>query len=170
MNEYAHGGFPALVEAIARYAGVGADNVVLGAGADDLILLCARTFAGPGDVVAIDVAPTLSFVLGIPGPQNARGRIRYDIVDGTSDTREITILDISDYHGQLVPLTEAADNLTATGTTNPLFTIGGSAFLKPWFDVWLPDVTVHRVRGRAGVVSVVAWVGVIGSPRRRSRS
>ena len=34
------------------------DNVVLGAGADDLILLCARTFAGAGDSVAIDVAPT----------------------------------------------------------------------------------------------------------------
>ena len=58
VNEYAHGGFPALVNAIAEYAGVEPENVVLGAGADDLILLCARTFAGPGDVVAIDVAPT----------------------------------------------------------------------------------------------------------------
>jgi histidinol-phosphate aminotransferase len=58
VNEYAHGGFPALVEAIARYAGVGPGNVVLGAGADDLILLSARAFAGPGDVVAIDVEPT----------------------------------------------------------------------------------------------------------------
>jgi histidinol-phosphate aminotransferase len=58
VNEYAHGGFPALVEAIARYAGLGPENVVLGAGADDLILLSARTFAGPGDVVGIDVEPT----------------------------------------------------------------------------------------------------------------
>src|SRR5688572_10919472 len=58
VNEYAHGGFPELIDAIARYAGVEPDNVVLGAGADDLILLCARTFAGPGDSVAIDVAPT----------------------------------------------------------------------------------------------------------------
>ena len=31
---------------------------MLGAGADDLILLCARTFAGPGDVVAIAAEPT----------------------------------------------------------------------------------------------------------------
>ena len=30
-------------------AGVEPENVVLGAGADDLILLCARAFAGPGD-------------------------------------------------------------------------------------------------------------------------
>jgi histidinol-phosphate aminotransferase len=58
VNEYAHGGFPVLVDAIARYAGVAPENVVLGAGADDLILLSARAFAGPGDVVAIDVEPT----------------------------------------------------------------------------------------------------------------
>jgi histidinol-phosphate/aromatic aminotransferase/cobyric acid decarboxylase-like protein/imidazoleglycerol phosphate dehydratase HisB len=54
VNEYAHGGYPQLVRAIAAYAGVEPENVVLGAGADDLILLCARTFAGPGDRVAID--------------------------------------------------------------------------------------------------------------------
>jgi imidazoleglycerol phosphate dehydratase HisB/histidinol-phosphate/aromatic aminotransferase/cobyric acid decarboxylase-like protein len=58
VNTYAHGGFPALVEGIARYAGARPENVVLGAGADDLILLCARTFAGPGDVVAIAEEPT----------------------------------------------------------------------------------------------------------------
>jgi histidinol-phosphate/aromatic aminotransferase/cobyric acid decarboxylase-like protein/imidazoleglycerol phosphate dehydratase HisB len=58
VNAYAHGGFPALVDAIARYAGVGPENVVLGAGADDLILLCARTFAGPGDVVGVSPQPT----------------------------------------------------------------------------------------------------------------
>ena len=57
-NEYAHGGFPELVDGIARYAGVEPENVVLGAGADDLILLCARAFAGPGDTVAIAEAPT----------------------------------------------------------------------------------------------------------------
>lgn len=58
VNEYAHGGFPALVDAIAQYAGVQSENVVLGAGADDLILLCARSFAGAGDSVAIDIEPT----------------------------------------------------------------------------------------------------------------
>ena len=58
VNGYAHGGFRELVDAIARYARVGPENVVLGAGADDLILLCARTFAGPGDVVAVAEEPT----------------------------------------------------------------------------------------------------------------
>jgi histidinol-phosphate/aromatic aminotransferase/cobyric acid decarboxylase-like protein/imidazoleglycerol phosphate dehydratase HisB len=58
VNEYAHGGYPELVDAISAYAGVGPENVVLGAGADDLILLCARAFAGPGDRVAVADDPT----------------------------------------------------------------------------------------------------------------
>ena len=58
VNEYAHGGHPFIREAIADYAGVEPENVVLGAGADDLILLVARSFAGPGDTVAIPSSPT----------------------------------------------------------------------------------------------------------------
>jgi histidinol-phosphate/aromatic aminotransferase/cobyric acid decarboxylase-like protein/imidazoleglycerol phosphate dehydratase HisB len=58
VNGYAHGGHSALVAAVAEYAGVEPRNVVLGAGADDLILLCARSFAGPGDEVAIASDPT----------------------------------------------------------------------------------------------------------------
>ena len=58
INEYAHGGYPELLRAIADYAGVEPENVVLGAGADDLILLCARAFAGPGGQVAIAEEPT----------------------------------------------------------------------------------------------------------------
>ncbi|MCI0555948.1 MAG: alkaline phosphatase family protein [Anaerolineae bacterium] len=100
--------------------------------------------AGPGilkqdpvaGVRAIDVAPTIAFLMGIPGPQNARGRIMYELVPSSGRYKEITVLDISDYHGQLVPLTEAADNLSGGGAANPVFPIGGSAFLKPWFDVY----------------------------------
>jgi imidazoleglycerol phosphate dehydratase HisB/histidinol-phosphate/aromatic aminotransferase/cobyric acid decarboxylase-like protein len=58
VQNYPHGGYTELTDAVARYAGVGPENVVLGAGADDLILLCARTFAGPGDSVAIAEEPT----------------------------------------------------------------------------------------------------------------
>src|SRR4051812_21587804 len=64
-------------------------------------------------VRAIDLAPTLAFLLNIPGPQNARGKILYSLVPTPGQYKEITILDISDYHGQLVPLAEAADNLAA---------------------------------------------------------
>ncbi len=58
VNGYAHGGHVPLTAAMADYAGVEPENIVLGAGADDLILLCARTFAGPGDTVAIASEPT----------------------------------------------------------------------------------------------------------------
>ncbi len=58
VNTYAHGGYPRLVRTIADYAGVEPENVVLGAGADDLILLCARAYAGLGDRIAIADEPT----------------------------------------------------------------------------------------------------------------
>jgi histidinol-phosphate aminotransferase/imidazoleglycerol-phosphate dehydratase/histidinol-phosphatase len=58
VNAYPPGGSPALVDAIAAYAGVRPEQIVLGAGADDLILLCARAFAGPGETVAVADDPT----------------------------------------------------------------------------------------------------------------
>ena len=58
VNTYPHGGYPGIHEAIAAYAGVEPENVVLGAGGDDLILLCAREFAAPGDVVSVPADPT----------------------------------------------------------------------------------------------------------------
>jgi histidinol-phosphate aminotransferase len=58
IHTYAHGGYPRLLEAIAAYCDVPTDGIVLGAGADDLILLCARSFAGPGDHVWVAHEPT----------------------------------------------------------------------------------------------------------------
>jgi histidinol-phosphate aminotransferase len=58
IQRYPHGGFPALLDAIAEYAGVETGRIVLGAGADDLLLLCGRAFAGPGDVVRVLDEPT----------------------------------------------------------------------------------------------------------------
>ena len=58
IHTYPHGGYPRLQQAIADYAGVSPENIVLGAGADDLIMLVTRAFAGPGDRVAIANDPT----------------------------------------------------------------------------------------------------------------
>ncbi len=58
VSSYPADGYAELRRAIAGYAGVEPENVVVGAGADDLILLCARAWAGPGDAVAIPPAPT----------------------------------------------------------------------------------------------------------------
>jgi histidinol-phosphate aminotransferase len=58
VNAYAHGGLTDLTAAIARYADVAPGQIVLGAGADDLLLLCGRAFASPGDRVAVVERPT----------------------------------------------------------------------------------------------------------------
>jgi len=87
-------------------------------------------------VRAIDLAPTIAYLMDIAGPQNARGRILLEITEKGEDLRTVQILDISDYHGQLVPLSEAADTLSGGGSANPTFAIGGAAFLKPWFDAY----------------------------------
>ena len=91
--------------------------------------------SGLSGIRAIDVAPTLAFVMGIQGPQNARGKILYRILKGKGSLRELTLLNISDWHAQLTPLSDTADNVPPPGT-NPAFAIGGAAFLKPWFDVY----------------------------------
>jgi 2',3'-cyclic-nucleotide 2'-phosphodiesterase (5'-nucleotidase family)/predicted AlkP superfamily phosphohydrolase/phosphomutase len=89
----------------------------------------------PG-VRAIDLAPTIAYLMDIPEPQNARGKVLLNIIKGGNRIYEFQVLDISDYHGQLIPLAEAADTVGGTGAANPTFGIGGSAFLKPWFDAY----------------------------------
>jgi histidinol-phosphate/aromatic aminotransferase/cobyric acid decarboxylase-like protein/imidazoleglycerol phosphate dehydratase HisB len=58
INGYPAGGYLELRRAIAGYTGVDPDQIVLGVGADDLILLSARCFAGPGDTIAVPASPT----------------------------------------------------------------------------------------------------------------
>ena len=70
-----------------------------------------KHLSGVEGLRAVDVAPTLSFLMGIPGPQNARGAILYDLINGTANLTEVTLLNISDWHGQIPPLLDAADNL-----------------------------------------------------------
>src|SRR5919198_5932601 len=59
LNEYPEGTYRELREAAAAYAGVDPEQIFVGAGADDLIALCARTFLGPGSLAAV-VGPTYS--------------------------------------------------------------------------------------------------------------
>lgn len=121
--------------------------------------------AGPGirkqgavpGVRAIDLAPTIALLLGIPGPQNADGRILNELFERPGRLKEITILNVSDFHGQLVPLSEAADNVTGTGTSNASFGIGGAAFLKPWLDVF-------RAQARGGSITVAGGDSVGATP------
>jgi 2',3'-cyclic-nucleotide 2'-phosphodiesterase (5'-nucleotidase family) len=112
---------------------------------------------------AIDVAPTVSFLMGIPGPQNARGRILYDAVSGTDNLREVTIIDVSDFHGQLIPLSEAADNLAAPGV-NASFNIGGSAFLKKYYELYEAEAALSGKNQSGPVIEMMAGDSVGATP------
>ncbi len=100
---------------------------------------------------AIDVAPTIAFLMNIPGPQNARGKILTKLTPKPGQYKEVSIVSISDYHGQLVPLSEAADTL------GPTFGIGGAAFLKPWFDA-------YRAEAPGGSITVASGDSVGATP------
>ncbi len=97
--------------------------------------------AGPGirhqgsvaGIRAVDLAPTISFLLNFPGPMNARGKILYDLLPSPGQYKEATILCMSDYHGQLTPLITA--RIPDTFSV-PSYAIGGAAYLKPWFDLY----------------------------------
>ena len=54
LEAYPDGTYRELREAAASYVELAAENVVVGAGADDLILLAAQTFLGPGACAAIE--------------------------------------------------------------------------------------------------------------------
>jgi hypothetical protein len=114
-----HGYLPNLVD-IAHNVNMHATFVASGPG----VLQSKFPISG---VRAIDLAPTIAFLMGIPGPQNSRGRILYQLTPGGGRFKEVTLLDISDYHGQLVPLSETADDLSAAGSSNPTYSIGGSS-------------------------------------------
>ncbi|HJS29865.1 MAG TPA: 5'-nucleotidase C-terminal domain-containing protein, partial [Anaerolineales bacterium] len=75
----------------------------------------------------------------------------YNLLKGPEQYKELSVIQISDYHGQLVPLSELAD------TFGPVFTIGGSAFLKPWFDT-------YRAEARDGVLTIAAGDSVGATP------
>jgi histidinol-phosphate aminotransferase len=72
IHTYPHGGYEGLASAIARYAGVEPENVVVGAGADDVLMLVVRSFAGRGDRVAIANDPTYALfriAVGLAGAE-----------------------------------------------------------------------------------------------------
>jgi 2',3'-cyclic-nucleotide 2'-phosphodiesterase (5'-nucleotidase family)/predicted AlkP superfamily phosphohydrolase/phosphomutase len=115
--------------------------------------------AGPGirhqgpvpGIRAVDVAPTIAFLLDFPGPANARGKILYNLLPTPGQFKEATILYISDFHGQLTPLSQTAD------TFGPSFGIGGAAYLKPWFDL-------YRAEAKDGVITLSGGDAVGASP------
>jgi imidazoleglycerol-phosphate dehydratase len=71
LNEYPEGTYRELREAAASYADVEPDEVTVGAGADDLIGLVARTFLAPGRRAAVQrpTYPLYAIASGIEGAE-----------------------------------------------------------------------------------------------------
>ncbi len=82
-----------------------------------------------GQVTArtIDLAPTLSFILGIPEPQQSQGKVLLDVLNGASSYRPISIVGLTDFHGQLDPTTFIFDGSINTS-------VGGASQLATMFD------------------------------------
>jgi histidinol-phosphate aminotransferase len=87
VNEYPEGTYRDLREAAAGYAGVQPGEVVVGAGADDLIGLVARTFLGPGRVAAVRLPtyPLYAIASGIEGAE---------VVDVALEPTALTAVDL----------------------------------------------------------------------------
>ncbi len=106
---------------------------------------------------ATDVAPTSALLLGVPGPHNASGNLLLGALADGSSLRDVTILDISDFHGQLPPLSASADAIDADGAVGSSYAVGGVAALDQWFDV-------YRASARGPVLVVAAGDSVGATP------
>src|SRR4029077_13336917 len=88
LNEYPEGTYRELREAAAAYAGVEPDEVTIGAGADDLIGLVARTFLAPGRRSAVQrptyplyaIASGIEGAEAVPAPLDAESLRGFDVV------------------------------------------------------------------------------------------
>ena len=75
---------------------------------------------------SIDLAPTAAFLLGIPAPQQSQGVVRRDILEDRGGVWPLSIVGLTDFHGQLDPTTTLMDGLNAS--------VGGAGQLATMFD------------------------------------
>ncbi len=105
INEYDRGRYATLRAAIARYHDVAIEQVVLGAGSDELIVLCARVFALGGTVATVPANSysMYRFAAGMAGATVIDDPANADLVfvcRPNNPTGEL--VDVPDVQGQLV--------------------------------------------------------------------
>jgi len=74
----------------------------------------------------IDLAPTLAYILGIPEPQHSQGRVLKEVVNGSPSIKPISIVALTDFHGQLEQTAVTQDGRNVS--------VGGAAALATMFD------------------------------------
>jgi histidinol-phosphate aminotransferase len=168
LNEYPDGTYRELREAAAAYAGVAPEQIVVGTGADDLILLVARTFLAPGRTAEVR-EPTYSLyavasrlagaeVAGGDGdlvwlcnPNNPTGELVAPAdVAALARSRPDALIVVDEAYveyapeGSVVPLLEP--NIVAIRTLSKAF---GLAALRVGYAVAAPEVAAELERRRA---------------------
>ena len=183
LNEYPEGTYRELREAAAGYAGVAPEQVVVGAGADGLIGLAARTFLGPGRraYVKRPTYPLYAIASGVEGAELADAPEDADLVwicnpnnptGELVELEEIAVLARSlpdaavvvdeayfEYGGKtVVPLIAATPNLVAIRSLSKAF---GLAALRVGYAIASPEVAreLDSRRDPAPVATPAARIG-----------
>lgn len=93
---------------------------------------------GSADVRSIDIAPTVAYLLGVPLPQQAQGRVLLSILDDDSRVQPVTIIGLNDFHGQLDPTVMTTDAVPSQKPENVVaaasVSVGGAPQLATMFD------------------------------------
>ena len=77
-------------------------------------------------VRSIDLAPTIAFMLDVPIPQQSQGRVLLEVLKKGDRYTPISVVGLTDFHGQLDPATLPIDGRTISA--------GGAAQLATMFD------------------------------------
>jgi 2',3'-cyclic-nucleotide 2'-phosphodiesterase (5'-nucleotidase family) len=81
---------------------------------------------GKFTVRSIDLAPTIAYLMRIPEPQHAQGKVQLQLLKGGNSVKPVTIIGLNDFHGQLDPSTFTVDGIAAPS--------GGASRLATLFD------------------------------------
>lgn len=165
LHEYPDGTYAELRQAAAAYCGVAAEQVVVGAGADELIAICARTFLAPGRTAAIE-QPTYGFyrvvtalegadvqaepdgaaLIWVCNPNNPTGELRDPLEIAAlarSHPGAVVVVDEAYYEyagATCVPLLAEQPNLIVLRTLSKAF---GFAALRVGWAVAAPNVAAE---------------------------
>ncbi|MCP9485475.1 MAG: aminotransferase class I/II-fold pyridoxal phosphate-dependent enzyme [Gaiellaceae bacterium MAG52_C11] len=171
LNDYPDGTYRELREAAASYCDVDASQIVVGAGADELIALCARTFLGPGRCAAIS-PPTYGLyrivtelegaevvedrdgaaVIWVCNPNNPTGELREPTelaALARAHAEAIVVVDEAYFEfadATCVPLIAEQPSLIVLRTLSKVF---GLASLRVGYAIAAPDVAAELELRRA---------------------
>jgi histidinol-phosphate aminotransferase len=171
LNEYPDPTYRELREAAAAYCGVDPAQIVIGAGADDLIAICARTYAGPGRRAAITpptyplyrimsrlegaevvTDPDGAEVIWVCNPNNPTGELREPVevaalAEANPDAAVVVDEAYFEYaDATCVPLIERQPNLIVLRTLSKAF---GFASLRVGYAIAAPEAVAELELRRA---------------------